>query len=67
MRWKYEKIATIEVGASLLLVACGGNGSSEANKKEFKFADMMNKGKAVTFKLDNNEEETSTPDKNSPK
>lgn len=50
----------------LLLAACGLNNNPATNKKEIKFGDVMNKGKTVSFKLNNNEEETSAPDKNSP-
>ena len=41
-------------------------GSDASNKEEVKFGDLMNDGKHVTFKVNNNEEETYAPDKNNP-
>lgn len=60
-----KKLLMISFSAGLLLSACSF-GSDASNKEEVKFGDLMNKGKHVTFKVNNNEEETYAPDKNSP-
>ncbi|MDT0758504.1 hypothetical protein [Staphylococcus epidermidis] len=54
------------MGTSLLLSACSSNGSSEANKEKVEFANVMSKGKQVTFRVDANEEETYAPNKDNP-
>lgn len=60
-----KKLLMISISAGLLLSACSF-GSDASNKEEVKFGDLMNDGKHVTFKVNNNEEETYAPDKNNP-
>lgn len=60
-----KKLLLISFSAGLLISACSFGGDA-SNKEEVKFGDLMNKGKHVTFKVDNNEEETYAPDKNNP-
>ncbi|WP_070860731.1 hypothetical protein [Staphylococcus sp. HMSC074F11] len=63
---KFIKYGAVILGTSLLLSACSSNGSSEANKEKVEFANVMSKGKQVTFRVDANEEETYAPNKDNP-
>ncbi|MDS3884625.1 hypothetical protein [Staphylococcus hominis] len=48
-----KKVLGVALGAGILLAACGSDGSPAANQKEVKFGEIMNKGKQVSFIVNN--------------